>query len=62
MSKTFVFDIEHFSNYVVVYKESFQPVTPVWKDCPRDKTCSIDKFTDTENDNWWHDGIHYCFY
>ena len=29
-------------------------------DCPRDITCPIDPFTDTLNDYWWHDGIHYC--
>lgn len=28
--------------------------------CPRDYTCPIDPFTDTRNDAWWHDGIHYC--
>lgn len=28
--------------------------------CPRDNTCPIDKFTDTLNDFWWHDGVHYC--
>ncbi len=30
------------------------------KECPRDETCPIEPFTDTENDFWWHDGIHYC--
>ena len=29
-------------------------------DCPRDETCPIDPFGDTENDYWWHDGVHYC--
>ena len=29
-------------------------------DCPKDNTCPIDPFTDTENTKWWHDGIHYC--
>jgi len=31
-----------------------------YMDCPRDNTCPIDPFTDTANDFWWHDGIHYC--
>lgn len=30
------------------------------KVCPRDETCPIEPFTDTANDFWWHDGIHYC--
>ena len=34
--------------------------TPNYKDCPKDETCPIDPFTDTQNDAWWHDGIHYC--
>lgn len=29
-------------------------------DCPKDNTCPLDPFTDTENTKWWHDGIHYC--
>ena len=29
-------------------------------DCPRDETCPIEPFGDTENDYWWHDGVHYC--
>lgn len=28
--------------------------------CPMDATCPIDKYTDTANDGWYHDGIHYC--
>ena len=28
--------------------------------CPRDESCPIEKFADTANDAWWHDGIHYC--
>ena len=28
-------------------------------DCQKDKLCVINPFMDTQNDNWWHDGIHY---
>ena len=31
-----------------------------YRDCPRDENCPIDPFADTENDAWWHDGIHCC--
>ena len=33
---------------------------PEGTECPRDETCPIEPFTDTQNDAWWHDGIHYC--
>ena len=38
------------------------PDEPVIVDgeCPRDETCPIEPYTDTKNDYWWHDGIHYC--
>ena len=29
-------------------------------ECPKDSTCPLDRFDDTANDGWWHDGIHYC--
>ena len=28
--------------------------------CPRDETCPLEAFADTQNDGWYHDGIHYC--
>ena len=28
--------------------------------CPKDGTCPLEAFTDTKNDAWYHDGIHYC--
>ena len=53
-NKSFEFEIEHFSNYVVANVEN------AYASCPKDATCPIDKFTDAKNDAWWHDGIHYC--
>lgn len=28
--------------------------------CPKDETCPLEPFADTNNDGWYHDGIHYC--
>ena len=28
-------------------------------ECKEDKDCVIEPFKDTENSDWWHDGIHY---
>ena len=47
----FVFDIEHFSNYVVAYNENA---------CPQDETCVYAKFTDADTKAWYHDGVHFC--
>lgn len=47
----FVFDIEHFSNYVVAYDENA---------CPQDETCVYAKFTDADTKAWYHDGVHFC--
>ncbi len=49
--KAFVFDIEHFSNYVVAYDENA---------CPQDETCVYAKFTDADTKAWYHDGVHFC--
>ena len=57
-----------FSDYAVAYslrtggsgrsgRSTAEPVSAV---CPRDNTCPIDPFTDTLNDYWWHDGVHFC--
>ena len=46
------FVVTHFSDYVIVYEGAGI--------CPKDAACPIEKFTDTANDAWWHDGIHYC--
>ncbi len=41
--------------------ETDEPIDgPESKPCPKDATCPIAKFDDTEIDFWWHDGIHYC--
>ena len=51
----FVFDIEHFSNYVVAYDENGG-----YANCPKDATCVYAKFTDANTAAWYHDGVHYC--
>ncbi len=28
--------------------------------CPKDATCPINPFTDTQNTAWYHDGVHFC--
>ena len=51
----FVFDIEHFSNYVVAYDENGG-----YANCPKDATCVYARFTDADTAAWYHDGVHYC--
>lgn len=29
-------------------------------DCPRDESCPVAPFTDTDRSAWYHDGVHYC--
>ena len=53
------------SNLTVTISGGITPSAPgtgerLKKDCPRDASCPIAQFTDTANDAWWHDGIHYC--
>ena len=28
--------------------------------CPRDESCPLAAFTDTDRNAWYHDGVHYC--
>lgn len=37
----------------------FQPITAT-SDCPRDDSCPMAAFSDTELGAWYHDGVHYC--
>lgn len=34
------------------------PDTP--PDCPKDESCFLGRFTDTNLNAWYHDGVHYC--
>ena len=43
-----------------IYASFHDPNGGSYKICPRNATCPIEPFTDTVNDAWWHDGIHYC--
>lgn len=52
------FTVTHFSNYVITYDDA--RANGGVSSCPKDKTCPIEPFVDTENTAWWHDGIHYC--
>lgn len=48
-------------NGVYVFKMPAENVVvTVSFDCTRDASCPIEKYTDTANDYWWHDGIHFC--
>lgn len=43
----------------VTIDATFDVISSV-SDCPCDETCAIEKYADTENNCWWHNGIHYC--
>ena len=38
---------------------TFRTLTSV-SDCPRDDSCPMAPFTDTDRAAWYHDGVHYC--
>lgn len=38
----------------------FEPVPDPVFDCPRDRTCPIWPYTDSDTNAWYHDGVHYC--
>lgn len=38
---------------------TFQQMTGT-SDCPRDDSCPVAAFSDTELKAWYHDGVHYC--
>ena len=46
----------HFSDYVVVYDETYG----AYDNCPKDTTCPASKFTDVDVTAWYHDGVHFC--
>ena len=48
-----VFEVTHFSVYVVAYDEAQAAA------CPRDASCPISAFTDADPAAWYHDGVHY---
>ena len=50
----FVFAAGHCSSYVIAYTEN------AYLNCTKDAACPIDRYVDTANGDWWHDGIHYC--
>ena len=52
--KNIVFDVPHFSNYVVAYDEEKAAA------CPKDDSCPLAAFTDLDPAKWYHDGIEYC--
>ena len=54
--KAFVFDIEHFSNYVITYDDDILP----YMVCPQDATCVYAHFTDADPKAWYHPGVHFC--
>ncbi|MCR5826481.1 MAG: S8 family serine peptidase [Oscillospiraceae bacterium] len=52
--KNVVFSVTHFSHYVIAYDEELA------KGCPKDASCPIDKFTDANAAEWYHDGVHWA--
>lgn len=50
------FVVSHFSDYVIAYDKNEADVT----NCPKDASCPIHAFPDTNKQEWYHDGVHYC--
>ena len=40
--------------------ETEEPDKPETKPCPKDETCPLNRFGDTDVNAWYHDGIEYC--
>lgn len=45
---------DHLSLYMIDYDEELANA------CPKDESCPIFPFTDTEPMQWYHDGVHFC--
>lgn len=59
-----LFSEQYNGDYKTDYASDFSDVeltinTSV-KDCPRDDTCPIAPFTDTDKNAWYHDGVHWA--
>ena len=53
------FVVTHFSDYVIAYSEE-DAQAGNYRVCPKDETCPIHPFADTNKQEWYHDGVHYC--
>ena len=53
------FVVTHFSDYVIAYNADDVQADD-YSNCPKDETCPIHPFTDTNKQAWYHDGVHYC--
>ncbi len=53
-------------SYTFVQPDGTVTITVVFRektsvsDCPRDESCPMAKFVDTDLREWYHDGVHYC--
>ncbi|USF28327.1 hypothetical protein N510_003286 [Firmicutes bacterium ASF500] len=44
----------------VTIKATFKPISGAVPSCPKDKTCPISPYEDSDLNGWYHDGVHYC--
>ena len=51
---SFIFETDHFSNYVLAYDE--EAVTG----CEKNDACPASVFEDVNLKSWYHDGVHFC--
>ena len=49
-----VFEVPHFSNYIIAYDAERA------KECPKDSTCPMSEFKDLIAAAWYHDGVHWA--
>ena len=52
--ESFIFETDHFSNYVLAYDE--EAVTG----CEKNEACPASVFEDVDLKSWYHDGVHFC--
>ena len=44
----------------VTIHASFKPISDAASSCPKDRTCPIWIYEDSDLGAWYHDGVHYC--
>ncbi len=53
-------DADAGENYTIQYVNGTVTVESTEDVCEQDETCPVQDYADTEEDAWYHDGVHYC--
>lgn len=53
-------DADAGENYIINYVNGTVIVESAEEVCEQDETCPVQNYADTEEEAWYHDGVHYC--